>query len=361
MRSSAAQCRSGAPTPITMLSLRDLGAAIVTAAGCGAWWGVGKFSAWLSASTPASLAGVTLARWQWVNVAAFAVNVVSVAIPGRIDDEMATQMKKEAKIRKSPRSVASGVPKDSIYRSLVTPAGWAFLIWPVIYLAESVFTAAQASSSLDQISAAAYASAAPWWALSCTLQALWCVAFRDWAKAPSHFWISGSLLVAESVSLGKAVAAMDAAKVAFPSAAYLCGRLPLALHHGWITAAAVVNVNSWIAVSENYPSRMSNAEFQARSAFISHAAAAFVGARVSWSSRDRRSRRSSRGRCTPSRRTAVGGRGTSWNGSGRSRCGTLPTTLCFTLGRWRRSACAWRPSRRWTPICPMRWRCLIGD
>ena len=156
-----------------MLSLRDLGAAIVTAAGCGAWWGVGKFSAWLSASTPASLAGVTLARWQWVNVAAFAVNVVSVAIPGRIDDEMATQMKKEAKIRKSPRSVASGVPKDSIYRSLVTPAGWAFLIWPVIYLAESVFTAAQASSSLDQISAAAYASAAPWWALSCTLQALW--------------------------------------------------------------------------------------------------------------------------------------------------------------------------------------------
>jgi hypothetical protein len=286
MRSSAAQCRSGAPTHITMLSLRDLGAAIVTAAGCGAWWGVGKFSAWLSASTPASLAGVTLARWQWVNVAAFAVNVVSVAIPGRIDDEMATQMKKEAKIRKSPRSTASGVPKDSIYRSLVTPAGWAFLIWPVIYLAESVFTAAQASSSLDQISAAAYASAAPWWALSCTLQALWCVAFRDWAKAPGHFWISGSLLVAESVSLGKAVAAMDAAKVAFPSAAYLCGRLPLALHHGWITAAAVVNVNSWIAVSENYPSRMSNAEFQARSAFISHAAAAFVGCRVSWSSRD---------------------------------------------------------------------------
>ena len=48
----------------------------------------------------------------------------------------------------------------------------------------------------------------------------------------------------------------------------------------------MVNVNSWIAVSETYPSRMSNAEFQARSAFISHAAAAFVGCRVSWSSRD---------------------------------------------------------------------------
>ena len=73
---------------------RDLGAAIVTAAGCLAWWGVEKFAGWLSASTPASLAGATLARWQWVNIAAFAVNVVSVAIPGRIDDEMAEQMKK---------------------------------------------------------------------------------------------------------------------------------------------------------------------------------------------------------------------------------------------------------------------------
>ena len=168
-------------------SPRDLGAAIVTAAGCLAWWGVEKFAGWLSASTPASLAGATLARWQWVNIAAFAVNVVSVAIPGRIDDEMAEQMKKEAKARKKRPSVAPGVPKDSIYRSLVTPAGWAFLIWPVIYLAESVFTAAQASDALDPVSTAAYSSAAPWWLLACALQSLWCVAFRDWAKAPEHF------------------------------------------------------------------------------------------------------------------------------------------------------------------------------
>mmetsp|Transcript_5306 Transcript_5306/g.21703 ORF Transcript_5306/g.21703 Transcript_5306/m.21703 type:complete len:347 (-) Transcript_5306:38-1078(-) len=266
-------------------SSRDLGAAIVTAAGCLAWWGVEKFAGWLSASTPASLAGATLARWQWVNIAAFAVNVVSVAIPGRIDDEMAEQMKKEAKARKKRPSVAPGVPKDSIYRSLVTPAGWAFLIWPVIYLAESVFTAAQASDALDSVSTAAYSSAAPWWLLACALQSLWCVAFRDWAKAPEHFWISGALLAAESVALGRAVHAVDAARVAFPSAAYWCGRFPLALHHGWITAAAVVNVNSWLAVSD-YPNEISSAEFQARAAFISHAAAAFIGCRVSWMTKD---------------------------------------------------------------------------
>ena len=79
--------------------------------------------------------------------------------------------------------------------------------------------------------------------------------------------------------------AVDAARVAFPSAAYWCGRFPLALHHGWITAAAVVNVNSWLAVSD-YPNEISSAEFQARAAFISHAAAAFIGGRVSWTSKD---------------------------------------------------------------------------
>ena len=247
------------------------------------------------------LAGATLARWQWVNIAAFAVNVVSVAIPGRIDDEMAEQMKKEAKAREKRPSVAPGVPKDSIYRSLVTPAGWAFLIWPVIYLAESVFTAAQASDALDPVSTAAYSSAAPWWLLACALQSLWCVAFRDWAKAPEHFWISGALLAAEAVALGRAVHAVDAARVAFPSAAYWCGRFPLALHHGWITAAAVVNVNSWLAVSD-YPNEISSAEFQARAAFISHAAAAFIGCRVSWTSKDPTFSGSSRGRSTRSRR-----------------------------------------------------------
>ena len=264
-------------------SPRDLGAAIVTAAGCLAWWGVEKFAGWLSASTPASLAGATLARWQWVNIAAFAVNVVSVAIPGRIDDEMAEQMKKEAKAREKRPSVAPGVPKDSIYRSLVTPAGWAFLIWPVIYLAESVFTAAQASDA-DPVSTAAYSSAAPWWLLACALNR--CGASRS-GTGPRRRTLLDQRRPARGGGglLGRAVDAVDAARVAFPSAAYWCGRFPLALHHGWITAAAVVNVNAWLAVSD-YPNEISSAEFQARAAFISHAAAAFIGGRVSWTSKD---------------------------------------------------------------------------
>ena len=196
---------------------------------------------------------------------------------------MAEQMKKEAKARK--KTVRRARRAEGQHLPLARhPAGWAFLIWPVIYLAESVFTAAQASDALDSVSTAAYC---PPRRGGCSLaRSTGCGASRSGTgpRRPSTL-ISGALLAAESVALGRAVHAVDAARVAFPSAAYWCGRFPLALHHGWITAAAVVNVNSWLAVSD-YPNEISSAEFQARAAFISHAAAAFIGCRVSWMTKD---------------------------------------------------------------------------
>ena len=47
-------------------------------------------------------------------------------------------------------------------------------------------------------------AATPRWAMACGLQALWCAAFRDWTRAPRHFWLSGALLAAEAVALGGA-------------------------------------------------------------------------------------------------------------------------------------------------------------
>jgi len=41
-------------------------------------------------------------------------------------------------------------------------------------------------------------------AAACGLQALWCVAFRAWARAPRHMWVSAALLAAEAVTLGGA-------------------------------------------------------------------------------------------------------------------------------------------------------------
>jgi hypothetical protein len=59
------------------------------------------------------------------NAASFCVNVWAVSSGGRIDSRYADSK--------------DGVPPTDEYRSLVTPSGWAFAIWGVIYLAESVF------------------------------------------------------------------------------------------------------------------------------------------------------------------------------------------------------------------------------
>ena len=52
---------------------------------------------------------------------------------------------------------------------------------------------------------------APRWAMACGLQALWCAAFRDWARAPRHFWLSGAILSAEAMALGGAHSVLRAA------------------------------------------------------------------------------------------------------------------------------------------------------
>lgn len=269
-----------------MPDLKDVGVGAIVAAAGGMAWALAKSSRWLlgGACRACAAAGAGLASkgggdvvsacaasagaagplllglrgWQWLSLGAFALNVVSVAVPGRIDGKMAEEAKRAAKAAKEhagkqPDGEIAGVPRDSLYRSLVTPAGWAFAIWGVIFTTEAVFTAAQAMppSSLSSAAAGVYAAVAPWWAAACGLQSLWCVAFRDWARAPRHFWLSGALLATEAVALGGAHRVLRAAVAAaggMPTAVYLSCHVPISLHFGWITAAAVVNLNSLVAV-----------------------------------------------------------------------------------------------------------------
>lgn len=240
------------------MSRGDLGVAAVVAAAGGLVWGVAKLAKLpcMAASSAPVLLGMR--GWQLANVASFAVNVVSVSVGGRVDGEMAKEAKRAAKAKregKSEAEAAAGVPRDSIYRSLFTPAGWAFAIWGVIYLGESVFVAAQASPSLASSSRELYAALAPWWTISCGLQALWCVAFRPWARRPRHFWISGALLATEAVALGRVARCFVGASPSrsLSTTEFLAARLPLGLHFGWITAAAVVNLNSLVAVAGAAP------------------------------------------------------------------------------------------------------------
>jgi hypothetical protein len=243
-----------------MVNARDAAVGAIVAAAGGLAVGLVKLtrSGWL-----ASTAAFGLRGWQVLSVGAFAVNVVSVGIPGRVDGEMAEEAKRvRAATKKAAKADGktdthkdepAGIPRAHWSRGLVSPAGWAFAIWGPIFIGEAAFTAAVAAPSLatsNPTAASVFAAVAPWWAGACGLQALWCVAFRPWAKNARHFWLSGALLAAEAATLGAAHRVMVSVSKTNPLSLgmYVCGHAPLAMHFGWITAAAVVSLNSFVAV-----------------------------------------------------------------------------------------------------------------
>ena len=259
-----------------MPDIRDAGVVAVVAAAGGLAMGLAKLGAsgWLARGVFAGLKG-----WQVLNAGAFAINIASVSVPGRVDGEMAADAQRAARAAKTAATAASadtpaGIPRDHWSRGLFSPAGWAFAIWGVIFLGETVFTAAQALPDLDPNTATTIAAVSPWWAAACGLQALWCVAFRPWTRPPRRFWLSGALLAAESVALAGAHARLRAAIYAVPLSAYFCCHLPLSLHFGWITAATVLSLNSFVAVAGASPrTKITTAR---ASAWVSLAAGATV-------------------------------------------------------------------------------------
>ena len=176
--------------------------------------------------------------------------------------------------RAEPDAKVHGIPLDSEFRSLFTPAGWAFAIWGAIYAGEAAMTAHALLGGDD-----AAAGAAPWWAAACALQALWCVAFRPWASKPRHFWVSSALLVGEAVALGGATRALRATAASASRALFWTTSVPLSIHFGWITCASVVNMNSHI-------SKTCSLDTQVAFAFLSAFGAGALGAAVSVAAAD---------------------------------------------------------------------------
>ena len=234
------------------IDLRDAGVAALVAAAGGLAYGLARLSGsgWLASTIPV----LGAKGWQILNVGAYALSVASVSAPGRVDDEMAAQARRRA--RAADPAAGTGIPRDHWSRGRFAPAGWAFAIWGAIFLGEAVFAATCAAPLLgrpppDDASAAVYAAVAPWWALACGLQSLWCAAFRPAFRAPRRFWISAALLFAEAGALGRAYVACRAfaAEDAMPLGAYWRCHFPLAMHFGWIAAAALVNANSFARVA----------------------------------------------------------------------------------------------------------------
>lgn len=168
-------------------------------------------------------------RLLWVG--AFALNLITVSIGGRFDSDQVSQ---------------SGA---FFWKTLFVPAGYAFAIWGIIYLSEIFLTAyvgvvGQPSSLLKK--------AVPFWTLANVFQSLWCFVFRP--KYLNSLWLPTSQLAFGAVSLSFAHQALSQALIAesnwIAKLQLFVLRFPITLHTGWLTAASLLNLNSWAAVSK---------------------------------------------------------------------------------------------------------------
>jgi hypothetical protein len=146
------------------------------------------------------------------------------------------------------------------YKTLVTPASWAFLIWPLIYVAELAAVVHMIITVEDQLVAAI----SPAWVMGNLLQAAWAIAFRH-----EQLSLAAALLTALSVAM------CECMRVLLQGGAIELDRLlvllPIALHAGWVCAAALV---SWNMAAVAHGARLS---LQLSLAFLTlHAAAALA-------------------------------------------------------------------------------------
>jgi len=212
--------------------------------------------------------GNSIYRFVWA--IAFIVNCICVSIPGRFDGQMV-----DGKI-------------SVVWRSAFAPSGWAFAIWGIIYIAELLATSyisispsswnfgatseklvkVKSSSFLGFIEEKIATIATPlditdsfkkaslYWLVGNFYQCLWCYAFRP--KFKSFLWIPASLLAAGAFSLFGAhrelSQSLSSANTLTSKIVLALIRFPISLHAAWLTAASLLNLNGWAAVSNVSPS-----------------------------------------------------------------------------------------------------------
>lgn len=199
------------------------------------------------------------ARWQYVLAAAWATNQLAVAIPGRYDG----------------RSAMAAEKPTAATANLFTPSGWAFIIWAPIFLGEWLMmlylTNVPGAAALGR-------AAAPGWCAAVAAQTAWCATFRESVCGPSTLWLPAALLATTGAFLGVAHRAIRA--TGYGPLGNALVRWPLTLHFGWICAAALVNLNNWLA------RRASSLRVREGAAYASVAAAVGAAAYVTATTRD---------------------------------------------------------------------------
>lgn len=123
----------------------------------------------------------------------------------------------------SPATVSDKFP------TVVTPAGYAFSIWSLIFLGMIAFSIYQAlPSKYERLRGARVP-----FILSCVFNCLWIVLWHNWFIGICVFVIAAlwASLLAANIKIGEADSAFEA----------LMTKAPLGLYFGWVTAATLVN------------------------------------------------------------------------------------------------------------------------
>lgn len=185
-------------------------------------------------------------RCTWVG--AFLVNLITVGIPGRFDSEST----RETSAAKKSGTILSFTP-------IFAPSGWAFAIWGVIYLGEMILTVFTAIWGGNAPWGSFLKEATPYWVGANAFQSLWCAAFRP--KFKKMLWLPSLCLVLAAFlqlrclyTIMKSSNDVDSLVDFFSSSmpeniAKFAMAFPIALHGGWLTAAALLNLNSFATES----------------------------------------------------------------------------------------------------------------
>lgn len=118
--------------------------------------------------------------------------------------------------------------------SLMTPAGYAFSIWSVIYtglLGFAIFQLLPAQREDQTIK-----KLTGWYLLSCVLNSAWIFVWLSKA-----FWFSWIVIVALLVSLVRIYLILDAERTQRQGAAFWWVVWPFSLYTAWVTVATVIN------------------------------------------------------------------------------------------------------------------------
>lgn len=128
------------------------------------------------------------------------------------------------------------------YMTLVTPAGYAFSIWGIIFTLEGVFVLAQLLYAPIRESDVLSQGVSFWWIASCVFQCAWTFAF-----AQEVIWLACIFMLSIWISLGMLL--FNTYSMKYDRTEFWTLVAPFQLHFGWITAASVVNIDVLIIKS----------------------------------------------------------------------------------------------------------------